>query len=44
MDLTSMSGSTRNDLQTTGAPEGGPALSLRVKTMSGDIRIHRAAA
>jgi hypothetical protein len=43
MDLASMSGTTRNDLQVTGEPEGGPALRLKVHTMSGDIRIHRAA-
>ncbi len=43
LDLASMSGSTRSDLQPTGAPEGGPALTLRVHTMSGDIRVHRTA-
>jgi DUF4097 and DUF4098 domain-containing protein YvlB len=42
LDLASLSGSTRNDLTPTGEPEGGPALSLRVHTMSGDIRVHRA--
>jgi DUF4097 and DUF4098 domain-containing protein YvlB len=44
MDLVSMSGTTRNDLQVTGEPAGGASLRLRVQTMSGDIRIHRAAA
>ena len=44
LDLASMSGSTRSDLQPTGEPEGGPALTLRVHTMSGDVRVHRTSA
>lgn len=42
LDLASLSGSTRNELTPTGEPEGGPALNVRVHTMSGDIRVHRA--
>ena len=44
LDLASMSGSTRSDLQPTGEPEGGPSLTLRVHTMSGDVRVHRTSA
>jgi hypothetical protein len=44
LDLASMSGSTRSDLRPTGEPQGGPALSLRIHTMSGDINVHRTAA
>jgi DUF4097 and DUF4098 domain-containing protein YvlB len=43
LDLVSMSGSTRSELQPTDEPQGGPALTLRVQTMSGDIRVHRTA-
>jgi DUF4097 and DUF4098 domain-containing protein YvlB len=43
LDLSSVSGSTRNKLTPTGQPEGGAALSLRVHTISGDIQIQRAA-
>jgi DUF4097 and DUF4098 domain-containing protein YvlB len=45
LDLSTVSGSTDSDLAMTGdAPDGGPALSLRVNTVSGDIRVHRVAA
>jgi hypothetical protein len=44
LDLASMSGSTRSDLQPTSEPEGGPALTLRVHTLSGDVRVHRTSA
>jgi Toastrack DUF4097 len=43
LDLVSVSGSTRSELQPSGEPEGGPALTLRVQTMSGDIRVRRTA-
>jgi hypothetical protein len=48
LDLATTSGDTRNDLafQDDAAPSGssdGPALSLRVRTISGDIRVRRTA-
>ncbi|HEX6872913.1 MAG TPA: DUF4097 family beta strand repeat-containing protein [Micromonosporaceae bacterium] len=44
LDLHTMSGSTRSDLEMTGPPTDGgtPQVSLQVRTMSGDIAIHRA--
>jgi DUF4097 and DUF4098 domain-containing protein YvlB len=45
LDLSTVSGSTDSDLAMTGdAPDGGPALSLRVNTVSGDISVRRVAA
>jgi len=42
LDLVTMSGSTVSDLDMTAtAPQDGPQLSLEVRTMSGDINIHR---
>ena len=43
LDLSTMSGSTRSDLDMTGQPSvaDGPTTTLRVRTMSGDIRIRR---
>lgn len=45
LDLNTVSGSTSSDLSMTGAaPAGGAALTLRVKTVSGDISVHRVGA
>ncbi|HET8661940.1 MAG TPA: DUF4097 family beta strand repeat-containing protein [Micromonosporaceae bacterium] len=42
LDLTTLSGSTRSDLSTSDAPASGePALTIQVRTMSGDIDVHR---
>jgi len=41
LDLATMSGDARSDLSATDAPEGGAQLTLRVHTMSGDIRVQR---
>lgn len=42
LDLTTISGSTHSDLSTSDAPAGGePALTIQVRTMSGDIDVHR---
>lgn len=41
LDLSSVSGTTRNTLTPTGQPDGGAALALRVHTISGDIQIRR---
>lgn len=42
LDLTTISGSTRSDLSTSDAPANGePALTIQVRTLSGDIEIHR---
>jgi DUF4097 and DUF4098 domain-containing protein YvlB len=44
LDLNTMSGTTRSDLDTgADAPPGGPDLNLRVRTMSGDIEVRRTA-
>jgi hypothetical protein len=44
LDLNTISGTTRTDLDMgAGAPPGGPDLTLRVATMSGDIDVRRAA-
>jgi DUF4097 and DUF4098 domain-containing protein YvlB len=45
LDLSTISGSTNSDLaMTSGAPDGGPALTVRVNTASGDISVRRVAA
>jgi len=45
LDLSTMSGSTSTDLaMSPAAPELGAQLSLEVRTMSGDISVHRVAA
>jgi hypothetical protein len=41
LDLSSTSGSTRNTLAPTAQPDGGAQLTLRVHTISGDIKINR---
>jgi DUF4097 and DUF4098 domain-containing protein YvlB len=42
LDLNTMSGATRTDLDTgVDAPASGPDLTLRVRTMSGDIEVYR---
>jgi len=42
LDLTTMSGSTSSDLPVGGeTPAGGAQLSIQVRTMSGDIEVHR---
>jgi len=45
LDLNTLSGSTTNNLQMTGAPaEDAPRTEIRVNTLSGDIDVHRVAA
>ncbi len=45
LDLSTMSGSTASDLDMTApAPEQGAQLNLQVRTMSGDISVHRVSA
>jgi len=47
LDVSTMSGKTRNDLTMTGEPPAGPTgatLQLRIRTASGDIAIRRAQA
>jgi hypothetical protein len=45
LDLSTLSGSARSDLQMTGAsPEGDVALNIRIHTLSGDIHLHRVGA
>src|SRR5439155_5463956 len=45
LDCTTVSGDTSSDLDMTGEPTGdGPLIEVRVKTVSGDIRITRAPA
>jgi hypothetical protein len=42
LDLSTLSGTTASDLDAMGAPpEGGANLTLEVRTLSGDIRVHR---
>jgi hypothetical protein len=42
LDVSTVTGSTVNDLTMTGAgPAGDPALRLRIRTTSGDIAIRR---
>jgi DUF4097 and DUF4098 domain-containing protein YvlB len=42
LDLSTVSGTTRSDLDVgADAPSSGPDLTLRVRTMSGDIDVHR---
>jgi DUF4097 and DUF4098 domain-containing protein YvlB len=44
LDVTTMSGSTRSDLEMTGnAQPAGHELSLQIRTMSGDIELRRVA-
>lgn len=43
LDLQSLSGDTVSELPPTDGPgDGGPALELRLKSLSGDLRVHRA--
>lgn len=43
LDVTTMSGSTRSDLEMTGAQPAGHELTLQIRTMSGDIELRRVA-
>jgi hypothetical protein len=44
MDLSTVSGDTTSDLAMTDTPDQGAQLNVRVRTVSGDIRLRRAAA
>jgi DUF4097 and DUF4098 domain-containing protein YvlB len=44
LDLNTISGTTRSDLDMAAeAPAAGPSLTLRVRTLSGDIEVYRTA-
>jgi len=44
MDLQSVAGEARSDLESSGEPEAGrPRLEVRMRSVSGDLRVHRAA-
>jgi hypothetical protein len=43
LDLNTFSGDARSDLASSGAPQGAATLTVQIRTMSGDIDVHRVA-